>query len=71
MVCACADMYVHSCAYVLCVHISLDPMHKSLGIRFCACMCVCTHVRAHIWMFVCVCMYVCLYDGGEWDMFVS
>ena len=59
--CVRADMHVHSCACVLCVHISLDPMHKSLGIRLCVCMCVCTHVRAHIWMFVCVCVCACMF----------
>ena len=56
----CMYIHVHVC---MCVHSSLDPMHKSLGMRLCVCMCVCTHVRARICMFVY--LYVCVYGGGE------
>ena len=62
--CVCTCMSVCVCRYActhhmgMCVHISLDPMHKNQGI---VCVCVC----------LCVYMFVCGSGGGGYGCVVA
>ena len=66
------------CARVwMCVHSSLDPTHKSLGMRLCACVCapMCVHVYGClcvclcVYACMCVCVCVCLYVSWWWGVY--